>query len=370
MTKSPLFAEKPPKRILLITLRYLGDTLLTTPLINSLRAAYPDARIDVLLYENTQAMLQGNPAISNLITTKPKAGWQDNRILFGKIFRQYDLAISTQTSDKAVLYAMLAAKKRIGFAPPRTDTGWFKRYFFTRYCEFDTEKTHTVLEILRLCRLLGIKPVYHLTPPMSTDHELDENVQALTAPYAVLHIMPQWRYKQWTDEGWIALARYLHEQGLQIVLSGGPADVAALNRLQAALPAGTINLAGRLSLPQWSQVLAKAAVFVGVDTGTTHLAAATQVPTVALFGPSDPVKWTPWPAHYQSDQAPFVTHGNQHVNNVYLIQAGAGQKACVPCYLEGCLRNRQSHSECLDELSAETVIDVLKPILAQSSLRE
>jgi heptosyltransferase III len=109
-------------------------------------------------------------------------------------------------------------------------------------------------------------------------------------------------------------------------------------------------------------VIQKARLFIGVDTGITHLAAATHVPTVALFGASDPVKWTPWPANYHSNVPPFVTKGHQHVNNVYLIQ---GNKACVPCYLEGCERHQQSHSACLDELSPTDVIATLTEILTQ-----
>lgn len=362
----PLFKKSPPQKILLITLRYLGDTLLTTPLLNALRAAYPEAQIDVLLYDNTKAMLAGNPAVTNIISTTAKPRRQEYLQLLKRIFRQYDLAITTQTSDKVAAYAMLAAPVRIGFVPPKPQTGWFKRYIFSRFLEAETEKTHTVLELLKLCQLLPIPPAYDLTPPRVTDDSFSVSDVVGSARYAVLHVMPQWRYKQWTREGWIAVAEYLYAQGVQVILSGGPVatEVDYLNALLADMPAGTVNLAGRVSLAQLAQVISGAQVFVGVDTGTTHLAAATQVPTVALFGPTDPVKWTPWPAQYQQSQSPFVTHGSQQVNNVYLIQ---GQKECVPCYLEGCLRNRQSHSECLDTMSPQQVIDVISSILKKNA---
>lgn len=362
----PLFKQSPPQKILLITLRYLGDTLLTTPLLNSLRAAYPDAQIDVLLYDNTKAMLAGNPAVSNIITTSAKPRRQDYIQLLKRIFRKYDLAITTQTSDKVAIYAMLAAPVRIGFVPPKPQTGWFKRYVFSRFLETEIDKTHTVLELLKLCQLLPISPVYELTPPRVTEGHFAVSDVLDSARYAVLHVMPQWRYKQWTREGWIALAHYLHTQGVQVVLSGGSvaAEVDYLNALQADMPEGTVNLAGRVSLAQLAQVIAGAQVFVGVDTGTTHLAAATKVATVALFGPTDPVKWTPWPAQYQQSQSPFVKHGSQQVNNVYLIQ---GQKDCVPCYMEGCLGHRQSHSECLDSMNPQQVIAVVSSILNKNA---
>jgi heptosyltransferase-3 len=344
-----------------VTLRYLGDTLLITPLLNSLKQAYPDAEIDVLLYENTAGMLEGNSAIANLITTGAKPDWQARSKLFKRIFRRYDLAINTQTGDKPTLYTFLASSVRIGFVPPKPQTGWFKRYLYTRWLEFDVQKTHTVLELLRLCQLLAIPPVYYLTAPKSNFPGF-QNLEGLTQNYAVLHVMPQWRYKQWTREGWITLAHYLKAQGVQVVLSGSgnAKELTDLTDISTEFPEDTLNLAGKLSLAELAHLIKQARLFIGVDTGITHLAAATGVPTIALFGPSDPVKWTPWPIDYVSEKPPFVTKGSQHVNNIYLIQ---GQQDCVPCYLEGCERHQQSYSACLDGISPEQVQSVVADIL-------
>ncbi len=354
------FFSRTPARILVITMRYLGDTLLVTPLLNSLKKAHPDAQIDVLLYENTAAMLAGNPAISNLITTVAKPRWQDHLKIYKQIFRRYDLAVCTQTGDKPTLYSFLAAPLRIGFVPQKTQTGWFKRYLFKRWLEFDTQKTHTVQELLKLCQLLEIPPVYQLTAPQVVNEKFNLTDFVAADDYVVLHPMPQWRYKQWTQEGWAAVADYCQRQNLTVVVSGSSAKAELDYLAHLKLPENSVNLAGKLSLPQLAQVIAKAKLFVGCDTGITHLAAATGVATIALFGPSDPVKWTPWPVDYKSDKPPFVTHGSQHVNNVYMIQ---GQKDCVPCYLEGCERHRGSYSACLDAISPEQVVQLLEQIL-------
>ncbi|NOQ36260.1 MAG: putative lipopolysaccharide heptosyltransferase III [Methylococcaceae bacterium] len=358
---SPLFVKTSPQRILVITLRFLGDTLLTTPLINSLKKAYPDAEIDVLIYQNNAAILEGNPAISKLISTVTKPNSHDNKRLFKQIFRRYDLAVCTQTGDRPTLYAFLAAPVRIGLVPPRNQKGWFKRYLFQRYLEFDVVKTHTVLELLRLCQLLAIDSVYELTPPSSTDNSVLSQFE-ISDRYVVMHIMPQWRYKQWTDEGWIAVANYFAQQGFQILLSGSPVakEVNYLTEIQKQFPNNTVNLAGKLSLAQLAQVIKDSRLFIGPDTGITHLAAATGVKTIALFGPSDPVKWTPWPTAYHSNTPPFASKGSQHVNNVYLIQ---GQKECVPCYLEGCDRHQQSYSACLDAVTFEQVKETINHAL-------
>ena len=349
MTTSPLFLKKKPQRILVITLRFLGDTLLTTALLNSLKKAYPKVEIDVLVYKSNALILENNPAISNYIISPQKLTKLDYITLFKQIFRRYDLSISTQTGDRPTLYAFLAASTRIGLVPSRQETGWFKRYFFQRWLVFDEVKTHTVLELLRLCQLLAIEPVYELTPPSTK-----KSPNITTKPYVVMHIMPQWRYKQWTSAGWIGIAKYLEQQGLQIVLSGSPAkkEIDYLTAIQKQFPKDTLNLAGQLSLSQLAKVIEKAQLFIGPDTGITHLAAATGVKTLALFGPSDPVKWSPWPKNYHSSIPPFHSKGSQQVNNVYLIQ---GQKTCVPCYLEGCEKHQQSYSACLDEITVEAV---------------
>jgi heptosyltransferase-3 len=357
MTTSPLFLKNKPQRILVITLRFLGDTLLTTALLNSLKKAYPKAEIDVLVYKSNALILENNPAISNYIISPQKLTKRDYITLFKQIFRRYDLSISTQTGDRPTLYAFLAASTRIGLVPSRQETGWFKRYLFQRSLVFDEVKTHTVLELLRLCQLLAIEPVYELTPP-STEKYPD----ITTKPYVVMHIMPQWRYKQWTSAGWIGIAKYLEQQGLQIVLSGSPAkkEIDYLTAIQKRFPEDALNLAGQLSLSQLAKVIEKAQLFIGPDTGITHLAAATGVKTLALFGPSDPVKWSPWPKNYHSSLPPFHSKDSQQVNNVYLIQ---GQKPCVPCYLEGCDKHQQSYSACLDEITVETVKKTIETAL-------
>ena len=100
----------------------------------------------------------------------------------------------------------------------------------------------------------------------------------------------------WRREAWAELASWLQARGLRVVLTGsGAADeVAYIGALARAVP-GAINLAGKLTLSQTACLLSDARAYVGPDTAVTHMAAALGMPVVALFGPSDPVKWGPWP---------------------------------------------------------------------------
>ena len=362
---SKQFLQAKPRRILVIAMRYLGDVLLTTPLIRSLRQAYPDARLDVLVFSNTAAMLEGNPDINHIITTPNRPQFVDYRQLFRQLFRQYDLAIVTQPGDRPFLYTLLAAPLRVAVVPPKNTTGWWKRFFVQRWIAFDDNDTHTVLQHLKLLDLINLPRYFSLVPPqLGNTGQLMQQFPffADNVGYAVLHPHPQWTYKQWTVKGWVELGLYLKDMGLKLVLSGGSAqdELDYVANIQHQLSEDTINLAGQVSLAQLATIITQAKLYIGPDTGITHLAAATGIPVIALYGPTNPVKWAPWPKGFEQDANPFVKRGSQQLNNISLIQ---GEADCVPCHLEGCERHRQSRSRCLDELSPERVKRLVRQLL-------
>jgi len=346
------------EKILVIAMPYLGDVLLATPLIHSLRAAYPNAQIDVLVFKNTQIMLEGNPDISTVITALHRATFREQCQLIWQIFRRYNAVFTLPTNDRAFFYSLLAAPLRINAVPPKSKTGGWKRFFVTHWVEFDDDKTHTVLQHLKLLDLVGIKPYYKLVPPQTNKKfPLPPNLK-----YAILHCCPQWTYKQWTTENWLSVVNHLLSLNITPIFSGGnaPDEMAYIENLTSQLAETVINLAGKTSLAELTEIITNAQLFIGVDTGATHLAAATGVPVIALFGATNPVVWSPFPIDYQSRENPFERKGSQHVGNIYLLQ---GEGDCVPCQLEGCDRHRQSRSRCLDELSAERVNALVNQLL-------
>jgi heptosyltransferase-3 len=357
-----------PGRILVIVMRYLGDVLLTTPLLRSLRQAYPDARLDVLVFRNTAAMLEGNPDINNIITIPNRPKFADYWSLARQLFRCYDLAIATQAGDRPFLCALLASPVRVAVVPAKNTTGWWKRFFVQRWTEFDGENTHAVLQHLKLLDLINVPRCFSLVPPqIGSNQQLAEQFHFLADKdaYAVLHTHPQWTYKQWTIEGWIEVGIYLKNLGLKLILSGGPAqeEIDYVANIQRQLPEDTVNIAGRVSLAQLAGIIAEAKIFIGPDTGITHLAAATGIPVIALYGPTNPVLWAPWPYGFNQNINPFHKTGSQQQNNISLIQ---GEGDCVPCQLEGCDKHQQSRSLCLDLLPVHRAKETIQLILRQS----
>jgi heptosyltransferase-3 len=186
------------------------------------------------------------------------------------------------------------------------------------------------------------------------------------SPYVALHVHPKFNYKMWQAEGWVGLAQWLRERGIATVLTGGSdqAEVEFVAAIAAQMPAGTINLAGRLTVAQSACAIAGARLYVGPDTLTTHVAAALGVATVALYGPSNPVKWGPWPKDFAGNASPWRRVGVQSMGNVELVQ---GVGACVPCMREGCGQHIASFSECLQQLPLSTVIAAVERAMEKSA---
>lgn len=353
--------ERP--RILIITLRRIGDVLLTTPLIRVLRQSFPQATLDMLVFSGSDQILKGNPDIDNVFAVSQQASIMQTIALAGQILRRYDLAISTQAGDRPTFLALLAGRRRIGLVPQQGETGaWWKSWIFHHPVPADA-RNHRVEELLRLAATLGFDGKPNLVCPQGTS--VDGIAPA--KPYAVLHASPMYRYKQWTEAGWRALAQTLAARKLALVATGGPdADERSyLDAVWGASDAPIKRLDGQLDWPQLAALLAGAAVYVGPDTSTTHLAAGSGCPTVALYGPTDPRLWGPWPVG-GLEQPWSATGAIQRRGNVWLVQYAL---PCTPCQKEGCDRHLNSHSQCLDELPVRQVLTAVDQALAWSQGR-
>jgi heptosyltransferase-3 len=354
---------KQPRQILVTCPQRLGDVLLTTALIRSLKLAWPQAQIDVMVLRGTEGVLAGNPDIRRVLTQVQRLPLREKLREAARLWRRYDLGVAAIPTDRSRLYAWIGGRFRIGFL---TAGEKGKRRWLDRYVMFDDLDTHTVAMQARLVELLEITPAFQVVPPVASAEEQAALAALLPKwPYVVLHPCPKFRYKMWRPDGWAELATWLHGQGYEIVLSGsGDADERAyVAAIEARLGFACANLAGQLSLAQNATVLKEAALFVGPDTVATHLAAACGVPTLALFGPSNPVKWGPWPAGRQDMRSPWQRVGSGRQGNVLLLQ---GQGDCVPCMLEGCERHINSPSACLDELPLQRVIGAVQQLLQKA----
>jgi heptosyltransferase III len=343
----------PEARILVVALRRLGDVLLTTPLIRSVKRAFPAASIEALVFAGTEGILSGNPDLAGIITIAERASIGETLRLLHQLVRRYDLALSTQTGDRPTALAVIAGRQSAG---PRDTSGLsaaIKQLALSRSYPADRAQ-HRIVELSRLADLIGIAAAREVVCPQG-----EVRSDALPAyPYAVVHAAPKFIYKRWTIDGWRRLAAGLRVRGLATIVIGAAADSAYLDAVWR--DAEVERRDGALTWPELSALIGAAQVYVGPDTAVTHLAAATGTQTVALYGPTDPGIWGPWPRG--GLDRPWDAAGTiQHRGNVWLVQ---NPLPCLPCQLEGCERRLDSRSQCLDELTAAQVLTAVDQALA------
>jgi heptosyltransferase-3 len=348
MLRAPIALPERP-RILVISLRRIGDLLLATPLVRSLKRAWPQASIDMLVQPGTADIVEGNPDIERVIVM-PK---QQSLRLGLRLFKRYDLAVSTQTGDRPTFFAVLAGRQHAGLTAMDGDKPGtrIKRAMLHRSTP-TAPNIHRVEHVMQLADALGIPRVPQVVPPAPAPLPI-----APGDHYAVVHAAPMFRYKQWTPEGFRALSAGLQQRGLNIVAISGPG--AEERRYLDEVWQGSVPF-HQLSWAQNTALLERARVYVGPDTSTSHLAAATGCPTVVLFGPMDPRVWGPWPAGGLSE--PWQASGSiQQRGNVWIVQ---NPLPCLPCTFEGCERHIGSASICLEELGADRVLAAVDQALA------
>ncbi|ABP33825.1 glycosyltransferase family 9 protein [Polynucleobacter asymbioticus] len=382
------FSSFKPKKVLFIATRQIGDVLVTTPLISKARELWPDAEFHFLGYKGKLDMLKGNPDIAQLIETSDRPSLGEYLSLFNRLFQRYDLAFVTQPSDRAYLYGLVAAFRRVGVLgghPQGKDTqdqakrdktqkqnAW-KKWISIHTVGVDYFSQHVITEKLRLLEVFFKNPEALFSKPISVTPPVGEALtpvitNELTQPYVVIHPGPLTAYKRWPLAHWQQLITWLVQRGFQVVLSASPAkqDLALnqdiLSLLDESVQKQVLDSAGRLSLPQAGSLLRGAALYVGVDTSITHLAAACNIPTIALFGATPPTNFGPWPNGFIGKQPYQLRARSQTVGNVTILQ---GPGACVPCRQAGCLDRADSHSECLDLLEPNQVIQAIEQALNQ-----
>ena len=311
----------------------------------------------MLVLQGMEGVLEGNPDLHQVITVPHRATFWSRLKELWQLWKKYDIALTTVSSDRARMYCFLGARFSVGSYNPHSF--WLSVGLLSRRIPFDDTDTHTLLMGLRLLEPIQLPKIYTVIPPTAGG---GLPVALPEGDFAVLHPYPKFHYKRWTLSGWIHLARLLHAQGLTVLLTGGNTLEEMAYAQQIAAASTAINVAGKLRLGQTADLIARARMFVGPDTGITHLAAALGVPTIALFGPTNPVKWGPWPKAYAQEINPWPMKGSARCGNVLLLQ---GEGDCVPCHQEGCYRRLDSQSKCLEEIDPERVGQRVLEMLAE-----
>ncbi|MEO5362615.1 MAG: putative lipopolysaccharide heptosyltransferase III [Magnetococcus sp. DMHC-8] len=364
--------------ILVIKSRHIGDVLLTGPLLSTLRLRHPDSHITVLVKAGTEAMLTGHPHVDAVITF-PVRRPGEGRVAFlirqwlwlrGLRQRRPDRVFNTTEGDRGVIATFVSGGvQRIGFRRQRGDK-WWRRGLLTHTLLPRGGIRHTVLHNLDL---VGEGPQdrhVHLRFAAADAGRAERLLREAgwdgERPLVQIHPASRWRFKCWTVHGMAGVADFCAQQGCQVVLTTSP-DAGEIALAAAIAQAGhqpVINLGGLLTLKELAALTARCRLFFGVDTAPMHMAAAMDVPVIALYGPSGTYDWGPWPNGWAGDGSPFGRlNGVQESFPHWVIQK---TWSCVPCGRAGCEGSKRSR--CLEELTLAEVLPLVEQVLRREGL--
>lgn len=291
-------------RVLIVRVGALGDVLHALPAVASLKALQPDATIDWIIDERWRPLVTCDDRPGPIVTRSypvPTRAWKQSPISratmadvlsFRKLRGQYDAVVDMQGTMRSAVLGWLAARGRTlaGYADPRESAA--ARLYANK---LQRTGTHVVEQG---AALLGAALGLHLEPrafalPLDRNAELRiERDVVLGRPQALLAPGGGWGAKQWPAERYGEVAVALRERGYRVLVNAAseasPEARAVMDASQGAASIASGSIAELIALMRRTDLV------IGGDTGPVHLAAALAVPTVALFGPTDPARNGPW----------------------------------------------------------------------------
>lgn len=318
--QSPAAGRKPASRILLVQLRYMGDVLLCTPAIRSIRKAYPEARIELLTASPGADALAGNPHLDGILVWQP--GWRAQWALAREIrHRGYTLVVDFQSTPRtARLVRATRAPRRVGIRG-RGPRNW-------SYTDL-VPKVRGPVYTAR--QKVGVLAPLNIHAPAGDDLSLDIIVSAADREWAetvwkrwgldgarpVVAISPVSRepFKQWGTDRWAEVADALAAAGAKLLLTAGPGERSQVEEVVRRMHHPAVWDYGRTTLRQLAALYERCELWVGNDGGAKHVAAAIATPTITVIRwPLGPV-WTDTqnrvPHRYVEREPPAESRGRR-----------------------------------------------------------
>lgn len=338
--------------ILIIRTAYVGDVVMTLPLLKPLRDRFPAAKISFLTSQGAAPLLRNHPLVDEILTYDPFWFYPDSplraylRWLRDIRPRTFDLVIEARADLREILMLVwpLRARCKVSYAVGGGSSA------LTHVVPYPGLK-HKVEYHLDLVRFLGCpvgvapRAEIHLT---ATERQRVDSLLAergLGGGFIALHPGSRLPLKKWLAAGWAEVGSSLGEEtGLPLVLLGVAADEAEVSQIAGLLRLPAVSLVGQLGLRELAGVLARARLLICHDSGPMHIAAAMRTPVVAIFGPSK-----------SSETAPY---GTAH----RVVEVACD---CRPACDEARCRNTSGHV-CMQGITAAAVRDAARELLAAS----
>lgn len=327
---------------------FLGDVILTIPMIRMLKAALPEASIDFYVIKGVEPLLTAQPELDNVFAFDKRgsdSGLTGLRYYANQVAsRKYDLFISVHRSLRSVLISRLSgAKQRIGYTEATLSKWFFTDLVDRNFGEYpEIERIISLLDPLEIPDRIITNPGLQwpeLRLPIEAQTEADQLLAPLPpGPMLAVHPGSAWATKRWTSQGFAYVIRKALDYGANVVLLDAESEADYLHEIkQLAKVEGArrfLDLTGKSSLPGLAAIIARAQCFLGNDSAPTHLAWAQHVPVTAIFGPTTP-------------DLGFAPLGNSKIIEV--------QEECRPCGRHGHKHCPQDHFHCMTRIDPALV---------------
>jgi heptosyltransferase-2 len=337
------------KRLLIRSTNWIGDAVMTTPAVRAIRKNFPDAKISILTKPWVAPVFSNSPYVDNLLIydKAEKHKGLAGKMQLAKDLKQYgfDAAILLQNAFEASLVTFFAAIPcRIGY---NTDARGFLLTHSVP-CTPQIKKMHQTGYYLGILQGIGME-----TDGLGLDLVVNKKYQKRAAEILEEHgisradrlvgINPSATFgpaKQWFPERYAALSDKIHEIfGARILLFGGPGDRELGRKISKMMKYPQVDLSGKTDLGEAIALISMCNLFITNDSGLMHVAAALDIPLIAIFGSTNP-----------------VTTGPEGLNS-RIVRIPV---ECSPCLKPKCPRG---HLKCMDQIDVDMVFDVAKELL-------
>lgn len=335
------------KTVLVLRFSAVGDVVLTSPAIDALRQAWPDARIVYALKERLAHLVQHNPAVNEVVALRAGEGPLS-----------YSRRLRAVKPDVVLdLHGKIRSKILRALIPGVPKIVWHKRDFRDTLpvklalrpyhsSMLFADRYHAAVEELVGHKLARGRLQYFLGPDDVPEADRVLRAAGVDPSRPILGLSPgaNWETKRWPADRFAGLARRALAQGIQVAVQGSTSE-APLGATIAREAPGAVDLCGKLDLRGLGGFISRCAAFVANDSGPMHIARALGVPTLAFFGSTDP--------------AMFEFAGHE------MLFAGV---ECAPCSFFGRRRCPRGHFRCMLDLDEDRAWNALSPLLRAGRL--
>jgi heptosyltransferase I len=309
-------AKVPPESLLVVRLGAMGDVIHTLAAISSLRTKFPKMNIGWIIEDRWSELICAGGAplsgprtpqrplvdFAHVVDTKrwrksllSRQTKREARQALREVRNQhYEVAADFQGALKSAVFARMSqANFMFGFAQPRE----WPAHIFYQY-RVETSGVHVIDQYHSLAEAVAGKPLARSATTFPRDERAEasiaKKISGLSKNLVILNPGAGWRSKQWPPERYGEVARQLSSCGLAPLINFGPGEGELALKVQAT--SGGVAQSISCSISELIALTRQARLFIGGDTGPLHLAAALQVPVVAIFGPTDPDRNGPYSA--------------------------------------------------------------------------